>query len=457
METTGAINSVLLYTMVLNLLVAAGKIAVGYSTGTLSILASGFDSAFDSVTNVVGLVATHLAHRPPDEDHPYGHRRYETLLTLGISALLFVSCYEILRGAYERLMNPVVPDVSIWSFASLFLSIGVQMYTSNFEKRKGKELKSEFLLADASHTAADVYVTSGVIAGLVAVRLGYAIVDPLVAVAVVGFIAKIGIDIIRGSTRILTDAAALEISYIAAIVRQVPGVESYHHVRSRGQEDDVHLDLHVRVAPDMPTAQAHSIAHEVQRRLMEGIEGVRDVIVHIEPEPGIDHLPPQDLFLDLRKAARDTGATIHHLNVHELKGQYFVDLHLEVPEQMTLGEAHAQATLLEDRIQAQVPQVVEINSHIEPAPGTHTMSDPLTEDRQIVRTVRQLVRSIPKVHDCHDVKIHRAGDDLLVTMHCTLDEHLPITQAHDVATRIEVGLRQEYPSIARVVVHLEPG
>jgi len=456
METTGAINSVLLYTMALNLLVAAGKIAVGYFTGALSILASGFDSAFDAVTNLVGLVATHLAHRPPDEDHPYGHRRYETLLTLGISALLFVSCYEILRGAYERLTNPVVPDVSIWSFASLFLSIAVQMYTSSFEKRKGKELRSEFLLADASHTAADVYVTLGVIAGLVAVRLGYAIVDPLVAVAVVGFIAKIGIDIIRGSARILTDAAALEVPHVAAIVRKVPGVESYHHIRSRGQEDDVHLDLHVRVARDMPTAQAHSIAHEVQRRLVERIEGVRDVIVHIEPESGIDRLPPHDLFFDLREAARDTGAAIHHLNAHEFKGQYFVDLHLEVPAQMTLGEAHAQATLLDDRLQAQMPHVAEINIHIEPAPVTHTISDESPEESQNVRTVRQLAQNIPGVHDCHDVKVHRAGDDLLVTMHCTLDEHLPITQAHDVATTIEVGLRQEYPGITRVVVHLEP-
>jgi len=456
MDSFGAVRLVLLYTLLLNLLVTTAKLAVGYTTGSLSIIADGFDSLFDSVTNVIGLIAIYLSRQPPDEDHPYGHRRYEVLMTLAVSALLFFSCYQILRSAYQRLLNPTVPKVTIWSFASLFLSIAIQLYTSGYEKRWGKQLKSEFLLADASHTRADIFVTLGVIGGLVVVHMGYPIVDTILAVVIAFLIARIGIDIIRSSAPILIDAAVLDVARVAAIAREVPGVESCHRIRSRGQEDDIHLDLHIRVAPDMPTAQAHLIAHQVQHRLQQMIEGVRDVVVHVEPQPGTAHSPHGDLFSSLRKVAQGVGVTIHHLNAHEINGQYFVDLHLEVSDGLTLGEAHTQASVLEDRIRAEIPQVAEINTHIEPGPVTYTKCDVLPEDSQIAQRVRELAHSVPEVLDCHDVKVHQVGDELFVTMHCALDEHLPIAQAHDIATLIEDRLRREYPGIARVSVHVEP-
>jgi cation diffusion facilitator family transporter len=206
-------------------------------------------------------------------------------MTLSVSVLLFLTCYQILQGAVQRLRSPVVPQVGFWTFASLFLSIAVHAYTARYELRRGRELKSEFLIADVSHTRADILVTVGVIAGLVVVIMGYPVVDTALAVVIAFLIAKIGVEIIRNSGGILIDAAALETERVEAVVCTVPGVESFHHIRSRGQEDDIHLDLHIRVAPDMSVSQAHWIAHQVEDRLVDEIEGVRDVVVHVEPQP----------------------------------------------------------------------------------------------------------------------------------------------------------------------------
>lgn len=456
MENFRAVRFVLIYTMFLNLVATAAKIVVGYVTGSLSIVADGFDSLFDSISNVMGLIAIYLARRPPDADHPYGHRRYEILMTLAVSVLLFFTCFQILSSAYQRLLHPVVPETTVWSFVALLISIAVHLYVTFYEERKGKQLRSEFLVADALHTRADIFVSLSVLGGLILVRIGYPIIDTVLAVVIAFLIAKLGLDIIRSSTRILSDAVAIDAAKIAQVVELIPGVESYHHIRSRGQEDDIHLDLHIRVAPDMPLAQAHEIAHQVQRKLEETLPGVRDVVIHVEPQHYASHAPQPDLFASVDKVAHSLGIMVHHLNAHEVNGRYAVDLHLEVSDKLTLGQAHAQASLLEDRIKAQIPEIAEISTHIEPMSVARNGCDQLS-DSQIALKVREIVSSVPEVRDCHSVTAYKVEGRLFLALHCALDEQLPIAQAHDIATVIEERIKKECPEIARVLVHVEPG
>lgn len=457
MDNFKPVRFVLIYTMLLNLVATAAKILVGALTGSLSILADGLDSLFDSISNVVGLIAIYLARRPPSKEHPYGHRRYEILMTLIVAVMLFATCFQILRSAYDRLIHPTNPEINIWSFVALLVSIAVHVYVTLYEERRGKELKSEFLISDALHTRADIFVSISVMAGLVVMRLGYPIIDTALAVVIAFLIAKIGLEIISSSTRILTDAAAVDPSKIEALALQVPGVESCHEIRSRGQEDDIYLDLHIRVAPEMPLAQAHQIAHEVQGRIEQAIEGVSDVVIHVEPQPGGTGSPGGDLFTRMKGIARELGVPIHHLNAHEIEGQYVVNLHLEVPEGLPLGQAHTQATLLEDRVKAEIPEVTEISTHLEPAATARIECEAAQDDAQIAASVQELVRRMRRVRDCHEVSVHRADDKLFVTLHCTLDENLPIEEAHDISTLIEERLRRECPNLAEVTVHVEPG
>jgi len=455
-ENFKPVRFVLIYTMILNLVATGAKIVVGYATGSLSILADGVDSFFDSVSNVIGLVAIYMARRPADEDHPYGHRRYEILLTLSVSVLLFFTCFQLLRTAYQRFRDPIVPEINIWSFASLAVSIAVHMYVTVYEEHRGRELKSEFLLADAMHTRADILVSVGVAAGLVVVRIGYPIIDTALAVVIAFFIAKIGVDIIRSSTRILTDAAALKVPTVARIIQEVPEVQSFHHVRSRGQEDDVHLDLHIRVAPDMPLQQAHSVAHDVQRRLQQEIPSLRDVIIHVEPQRGTAGPSHPDLSATVRRIASSLGLMVHEVDAREIDGHYSLQLHLEVSETLTLTEAHEQASLLEAQVKAQMPAVAEISTHIEPSPVRYTAYDQVADDAEVAQRIGDLVGGMTEVNECHGVQVTRIGGRISLTLHCVLDDHLPIAAAHDIATLVEDRLRRECTGLDRVTVHVEP-
>jgi cation diffusion facilitator family transporter len=279
MKNLKAIQKVLWITMGLNLIATAAKLIVGYQTGALSLIADGYDSVFDSVANVVGLVGIYLASRPADEDHPYGHRKAETMTALIISSLLFLTTWELVESAIERLRNPslIQTEVNAWSFV-----------------RAGRRLHSDVLVADAMHTRADVFVSLSVVGGLIAVRIGYPLVDPILALVIALVIAKIGIDIIRESSPTLMDRTAVPPNQVKDVALSVPGVLACHQVRSRGHETAVYLDLHIQVEPTDSVEQAHGIAHEVKRQLQEQFPHVEDATIHIEPVVGNPQAPHQE-------------------------------------------------------------------------------------------------------------------------------------------------------------------
>lgn len=285
-----AVRRVLWITMGLNLVATAAKLTVGYWTGSLSLIADGLDSVFDAASNVVGLVGIYLAARPADMDHPYGHRKAETMTALVISSLLFLTTWELIQSAIERLRDPslIVAEVNIWSFAALLLSIVVHVTVVWYELREGRRLHSDVLVADALHTRADIFVSLSVIGGLIAVRLGFPLADPILALVIALVIAKIGIDIVREGSPTLMDRVVVSAQEIQDIALSVPGVLLCHKVRSRGHETAVYVDLHISVAPSTPIARAHEVAHQVQERLRERVPYLQDATIHIEPAPTQD-------------------------------------------------------------------------------------------------------------------------------------------------------------------------
>jgi cation diffusion facilitator family transporter len=283
-----AVRRVLWITMGLNLVATAAKLIVGYSTGAISLTADGFDSAFDAAANVVGLVGIYLAARPADEDHPYGHRKAETMTALIIASLLFLTTWELINGAVERIRAPslIQAEVNAWSYTALAISIVVHLAVVWYELREGRRLHSDVLVADALHTRADVLVSLAVVAGLVAVRAGYPLADPILALVIALVIAKIGIDIIRESSPALMDRVAVAPGQVEQVALSVPGVHLCHKVRSRGHDTQVYVDLHIQVDPKASIERAHAIAHEVQRQLLEQLPHIQDATIHIEPADG---------------------------------------------------------------------------------------------------------------------------------------------------------------------------
>jgi len=280
------VSRVLVRVLFLNLAVALAKIAFGYSSGAVSILSDGFHSLTDAGSNVVGLVGVRAANRPPDEDHPYGHRKYETVAAAAVTVSLLLAVTEILRHALRNLTGrSVAPEISAASFVVMIVTVAVNLLVIAYETRESKRLGSEVLMADAMHTRGDVWTSLTVVAALIGAKAGVPILDPLAALLVAGFIGYAGVQIARATTGILSDRIVISDAELERVVMAVPGVLGCHHIRTRGSADHVFLDLHVWLNGEMRLTEAHELSHVVKDRLMARYPQIADAIIHIEPPP----------------------------------------------------------------------------------------------------------------------------------------------------------------------------
>ncbi len=278
--------------LLLNLAVALAKLGYGASSNSLSMSADGLNSLLDGASNIVGLAGLAIAARPPDPNHPYGHRRFETLTSLAIALFMILALFEILQQSVHRLQTGEHPEVTVISFAVMTSTLAVNLIVVTWERRVGDRLNSSILLADARHTGSDVIVTLSVIAGLVAVRFGLNWADIALAIIVALVIALGAWTIIREAALSLSDVAVASTEEIEQAARGVPGVQGVHNIRTRGAEGLIWVDLHIQVDPEMHVDQAHDIASEVAERVEREVGQTADVTVHIEPADPV-HLRPE--------------------------------------------------------------------------------------------------------------------------------------------------------------------
>jgi cation diffusion facilitator family transporter len=283
MSRLSQVRKVLIYTLFLNLSVATAKIIYGYSMDSISMRSDGFHSFFDGTSNVIGLIGIWVASQPPDPGHPYGHRKFESLSTIAIAVMIFATGTEILREAYQRLSVPYDIKVSVMSFVVMAVTLAVNIGVMMYETRKGRELKSDFLTADAMHTRSDIYISLSVVISLIAAKAGYPAVDIIAAFIITLFIAKMGFSILKSATDVLADAACINPDDISKVVMNIHGVRECHGIRTRGNRDFVNVDLHVLVDPEEKIQDAHTIAHKVEDAIKKGFSSVVDVVIHVEP------------------------------------------------------------------------------------------------------------------------------------------------------------------------------
>jgi len=237
----------------------------------------------DALNNVIALAAIYVAAAPPDEEHPYGHGKFETLGAFMISGFLSITCFELLKSAATRLIEGAPPPrPGAAALAILAGTMVVNAGVAYYERRKGEELDSELLSADARHTQADVWVTASVLIGLGLVKLGWGAADAIMAVLVAGLVAHSGYQILRRTVPVLVDRRAVDPKRIVDVALRVEGVESVAEIRSRGRPGEAFAELTVLVHPATPVRQAHVIADEVERRVAADLE-LTNVVVHVEP------------------------------------------------------------------------------------------------------------------------------------------------------------------------------
>jgi cation diffusion facilitator family transporter len=280
-----AVRRVLLVILLLNAAVFAAKAAYAVWSDSLAIATDAVHSLADVAVNVIGLVVLRFADAPPDQAHPYGHRKLEVVAAAAIGISVAIAAASFAWDAVNALVGDYEPpEASALGFAVVGGTWIINLVVARYEARRARDLDSAFLAADAAHTASDLLVTAGVAASFTASYFGVAWADPVGALVITVFIGRIAWTILWSNVTVLIDRAVVDADRVADVARAVAGVSDVHRIRSRGTDASAQLDLHLLVDGDLPLREAHAIAHKVEEKLRREMPAIVDVTIHMEPE-----------------------------------------------------------------------------------------------------------------------------------------------------------------------------
>jgi cation diffusion facilitator family transporter len=289
-ERARAIKLVLWQILVLNLLVSAAKAAWGLVSGSTAMVADGIHSLTDGAGNVVALIAMAAAGKPLDENHPYGHQKYESFASAIIGVMLVLAAWRVGSESVSRLVDyaktgtlPPV-EVTTTSFAIMLITLVINIFVVWFETRRGKALDSDVLQSDAKHTLSDIWVTLGVILSLVLVKMGIAVADPIVGLFVAFAVVWAAVEVFKGVNTTFSDQARLDPNDVSEKVLSFEGVKGCHNIRTRGTGAFVQMDMSILVDPAITVDEGHTIAQGLEHWLCTQFDGLKDVVVHVEPD-----------------------------------------------------------------------------------------------------------------------------------------------------------------------------
>jgi len=278
------VRRVLVQVLVVNLAVVVLKVFAFLSSNALSVAAEVMHTTLDAANNVLALAIAHVAAQEPDEQHPYGHRKFETLGALLLAGVLSITVFELFTAALRRIAADVPPRVvaTPLTIGIMVIAILINLFVTAFESRRGRALGSDLLLADAAHTRSDVLTTFGVLASLGVVAAGVPGVDPWISMAVAAVIAYTGWQIIRRTVPVLVDERAVDPGRIQRVAEHHEAVFSCYGIRSRGRPGEIFAELTIALDPDLDVSRAHAIADDVERSVALEVRA-REVVVHVEP------------------------------------------------------------------------------------------------------------------------------------------------------------------------------
>jgi cation diffusion facilitator family transporter len=279
------IQNILLLILILNILVAVSKIIMGRITRSGAISADGFASLADGLSNIIAIIGVYLASKPEDEDHQYGHGKIEIITGLIIGLFLVYAGFNVILEAIGKIKDPVEVSISPLSLIVMLFTLGVNIIVAYYEYKKGNELNSPILIADSLHTRSDIFVTVGVIVTIVLIRLGMSpILDSVASFAVSVMIFYTAYNIFIENINILIDVKIVDSKEVKSLImKEYPGVKEMHKIRSRGTKNNVFMDMHVQVDPNMTVEESHKLMHDIERTIQMKIEKKSHVIIHIEP------------------------------------------------------------------------------------------------------------------------------------------------------------------------------
>ncbi|NLJ96227.1 MAG: cation transporter [Clostridiales bacterium] len=278
------VRKVLWIILIANLLVAFLKFSLGLIMKSNSMTADAVHSFTDGASNIVGLIGIYFASKPVDNEHPYGHKKYEMVAGMFISVMLLLVGLKVIAEGVTRLIYPVEPNITLPYILILLFTIVINIIVSAYENKKGQKLNSQILISDSVHTKSDILVSFGVLATLLCIKLGLPpIIDSIVSYVIAGFIFHSAYEIFKDNSSILIDTAIVDTEQIRQIAKSFDSIKDIHKVRSRGAKNDIYIDMHVMTEPDLSVEKSHELVHQLELKIKKEINQNVQVIVHLEP------------------------------------------------------------------------------------------------------------------------------------------------------------------------------
>ncbi len=427
------------------------KLVTGLLSGSLGLVSAGVESSGDVVAAVFTYFAVRIGGRPADRDHPYGHRRAENLGALGEAGILVVGGLFVAIAAVKRAAHGGgALDASWYLFAVMGVAVALDFSRTVVSLRAARRFGSPALRSNAFHFGADMAGSVAVVIGLIAARAGFPRGDSIAALVVAALVFAAAARLIVVNARALMDTASAEATDAAerAVLALSPDIE-LRRLRLRESAGRYFADVVVAVPPGRAVVEAHQAADAVEAAIGEALPE-SDVVVHIEP---------RRRGLDLRDRVLAAALSeplvreAHDIAIFEGSRGIFVSLHLKLPDEVTLRDAHDVAERVEQTIRNQTG-VIDVQTHLEPLERPIALASG-TADRREVRAIEELVaRHTEAKASTVRVLPTDSGEVLLVTVQ--VGDRTTLTEAHQLASDLEEDLRAHLPAIAEVVVHTEP-
>ena len=429
------------------------KLGAGLAAHSLGLISEALHSGTDLVAALLTFFAVSVAVRPADVSHQYGHGKAEHLSALAEGAILVAASFFIAWRAVTQLVGGRESHVEAawYTFAVIAIVIAVDLSRTFVLWRASRQYSSAALAATAVHFASDLVGTLGVLVGLVFVRAGYTRADAAAGLFVAVLVLSAAARLMKRNVDVLMDRAPADAEDAARAA--IAGIEppvSLERLRMRQVGPRQFMDVVITVPPGAAVGQGHAAADRVEGALNTALPG-SDVVVHVEPQE--DEAAIRD-----RAHAAALGVPsvreVHNVSVLDVGGHTEVSLHLKLPGEMTLEEAHEVANQVESAIVVAVPEVDSVQTHIEPlgeAVAGKTMEDDEAERNVVLRIVREVTGEEPR-----ELRFVRTDEGLLAYLTLGLDPSSQLAEAHARASEIEERIRRARPDIADVIVHTEP-
>jgi cation diffusion facilitator family transporter len=434
------------------------KFAVGALTGSLGLVAEAAHSLLDLVSTLITLLVVRIAAIPPDRDHPYGHEKAENLGALAGMALLALTAGFILYHALIRIfVHPSAPDVTIWSFAVLITSIAVDFSRARALRKAAQEHHSDALASDAEHFGNDMFAAIAVLVGLTVIALSSIVRIPewlttradAFAAMIVALIALRSVwNLSANAVRALMDNIPVDLTdRLKERVESVDGVvKGSAELRTRFVGNRPYVEIKLATPRGGSLESAHRLSEVVEKTIRAELANAQ-ATVHVEPTA----IPDESPAAGIRAIADRLGLRVHNLNIYSLAQNLRVELDLELPDSLSLLEAHRHSEALERVIAEELSERVEITIHLEPRSD---QPRPAVRQSKMTESVRNVVLGLPQATDVriHDVLLTDEG--LVVTLKRAFPGHTSLRETHEEMSELERTLKSLIPELARV--HIDP-